>query len=424
MSDRTQRIEHIQKSIKAAVDNNGPISRVRGWREGTLEGPEIKLDISFLRYRIENSRTRLQQLGYLHKHPDLPADLFKDPESNAAQKAQEEILTSMVQDPEFQKDLIRRGQDEPAIITYDGFIVNGNRRTAALKLIGKEYVNCLVLPSNATKKEIYEFEQELQIAEDFKEEYHWINELCNIREGLQNEDFGITKEHMAAKLRMDEKEIDQKLNMLSLIDGFLFWKGIPGQYDYEKIDQARQVFKQLEKALRTETFRNNVSKQDTLKNMIYTLIEEKPEEERLYKWVSKLIKNFDQNYIAMVEGINTSGDSSTSNQSTGAMIHDLIDSDPNEIITFKSEVFIPSDAKENSENLAAVIEKIEELNREQDRAEIVYDSVSSALRELQGIFITSEHTKLEATRTKLEEIIKKSQNIINEIDKVLSENKP
>ena len=110
--------------------------------------------------------------------------MFSDPESKLAQETQEKILNSMVLDKkDFLNDLRTRKQVEPAIITYDGYIINGNRRTAALKHLGEEYITCVVLPEDATKQEIYELEQEMQLAREFKEPYHWINELKNIKRG-------------------------------------------------------------------------------------------------------------------------------------------------------------------------------------------------------------------------------------------------
>jgi len=101
------------------------------------------------------------------------------------------------------EDLKSRGQDQPAIITYDGYLVNGNRRTAALKFLGERYIDCVVLPEDTSPKDIYELEQRLQISEDFKEDYHWINELRNIRRGIEDKRFEYSENEMAKNLGVD-----------------------------------------------------------------------------------------------------------------------------------------------------------------------------------------------------------------------------
>lgn len=61
----------------------------------------------------------------LRQHPDLSRNLFTDPESSKAQEAQEVILLEMITatGKEFLDDLDVRGQKDPAIITYDGYII-------------------------------------------------------------------------------------------------------------------------------------------------------------------------------------------------------------------------------------------------------------------------------------------------------------
>ena len=193
---------------------------------------------------------------------------------------------------DFLNDLRTRKQVEPAIITYDGYIINGNRRTAALKHLGEEYITCVVLPEDATKQEIYELEQEMQLAREFKEPYHWINELKNIKRGAT--DFNLNPEQQAKRLRSTKNDVEAKLRMLDLIDLFLFWKDIQGQHDYEKLNDTEQIFIELEKAQRNQSFKRDPIKYDQLKKAVFGLIENRPSEGRLYGKVSELIKRFEK----------------------------------------------------------------------------------------------------------------------------------
>lgn len=86
-------------------------------------------------------------------------------------------------------DLAERGQQEPAILTADGVLINGNRRCAAMRSLYEEdhnlkfhYVKCLVLPKDATEEELIYLEAELQVARDFKQDYSWVNEAMLIED--------------------------------------------------------------------------------------------------------------------------------------------------------------------------------------------------------------------------------------------------
>ncbi len=217
------RIEQIRKSLDIAKSGQIATYTVRPWRNSELVCTIITVHSTFLRYRIDNSRTTIQQLAYLRNHPELPTDLFEDTESTLTQNAQEKILLDLVLNKkDFLVDLEARGQVEPAIITFDGYILNGNRRTAALKHTGVSYIKCVVLPEDSTSQELYELEQELQLAKEFKEPYHWINELNNIRKGVVM--YKLSAEQQAKTLRLNnKKDVEIRLRRLDLID--LFYRG-------------------------------------------------------------------------------------------------------------------------------------------------------------------------------------------------------
>jgi AraC-like DNA-binding protein len=368
-------------------------------------------------FRIENSRTEIQQMKYLREHPELPTDLFKDPESSKAQEVQEIILGQINRSAgkDFFDDLSHRGQDEPAIITHDGYLVNGNRRTAALKQLGERYINCAVLPEDATAKDIYELEQELQLSQDFREPYHWINELRNIRRGIEDTRYQYTEKEMAQRLRMSPGELKSKLKMLDLIDAFLIWKGLDGVYDYEKLDDTEQVFIQLEKA--SKKYKNDEAKLKELRNAIFHLIEAKPVKGRLYGYVMDLIKNFDQVYQKMLEELNTEPKEKVvaPEKKTENGVGDDIDALLGDIKE-SSEIFTEST---NAEHVAStLVEKIADVkaeNKEKDDVEAVYVAVSNALREIQGLVIDSDTAKIESIKNKLQQIIQSSNVLLSQI---------
>ena len=82
------------------------------------------------------------------------------------------------------KDLAENGQQQDAIITYDGIIIDGNRRATLLrKLFNGEatqykrspedfrYLNCIVLKEDIPEDQIMALETSIQIGEDKKVDY-------------------------------------------------------------------------------------------------------------------------------------------------------------------------------------------------------------------------------------------------------------
>jgi hypothetical protein len=426
MKSVIERIHHIQNVVKEAEKEVRKGSNVRtytikGWKDSFLVKPIIRLHVDYLMFRIENSRTFRQQLGYLKSNLELPKDFFKDPESTEVQMVQEEILlnliTSSASGQSFLDDLEVRGQDDPAIITFEGYIVNGNRRTAALKNIGKEYIDCVVLPEDATKKDIYSLEHLLQISEDFKEDYHWVNELNNFYQGIHDQSLNFDKDQMAKSFRIKKGELESKLRTMDLIDEYLSWKGIPKQYDYEKLDYAEEIFRQLEKATRKIKIEQD---RQELMHAVFVLLESPPQVGRLYSHVTSLIRDWELVYERIQSGIQQYPEDIADGQTK--VVTSQENSFLNEIeeMVNPTEVFFDSnESEEFSKKIMEAVADIKAEKKEVSEAEAVYEGVSSALRDLQGLVIDDSSTKLEATKNKLEQIMKVAKILLDEIALVI-----
>lgn len=417
IKSRAQRIEIIRGHLSEA-NNNPKAGNKRITIRGESQYPRvIRLPIDYLMFRLENARTRRQQLKYLRKHPDLPRDLFKDPETSRAQEAQEEILLEMINatGKDFLEDLDERGQEDPAIITYDGYIVNGNRRTAALRSINADYVDCVVLPENFTKKEIYDLELDLQISQDFKEAYHWINELIDIEQGMKDRSIEENEDEIARRLHIDKERLNSKLRMKILVDKFLDWKGKSGEYDYEKLDESEQDFKELEKESRKSKFKNNPLLLEQAQKAVFVLIDQKPAEGRSYAWIRDLFRHFEQVYENIKQKTELPKTKAKS-PAKGGILDALAGDESLEIV----DVFNDSDTvsvEKNSKLLQETIKDVKAENTEKRDMEAVYESVSEALRQLQGLVITDHTAKIESVHNKLEEILKLTSELLKQTKK-------
>jgi len=242
MPTRKSRIEFLRDHVDAATRSNDRSTfdvPFRGSRPSFLK---IKIKTSFPLFRVQSGRTRRAQCEYLARHPDLPQDFFRDPEDARVQKAQYAILLQKIKEKGLDEDLRDRRQHSAIVLTYDGFIVDGNRRITALREAKEEYVIAVVLPSDATATEVYDTELELQMAQDTKAPYEWVDELLQIRYG--SEELKESLDHIARRMRRSGEDIKEDLGRLQLVDRYLEWLQRPGQY-HEVPQKADQAFKDL-----------------------------------------------------------------------------------------------------------------------------------------------------------------------------------
>ena len=181
------------------------------WPREDRELPVVEIEVDWARFSTLNHRTKAEQLREISRAKD--AHLFStDPLGQEAQEAQFRILSSQEGFEALKADLKERRQQDPAVITAEGVLINGNRRAAALRSLYRHdnhldarYIRCLVLPDDATAAELVDLETELQIARDFKEDYSWVNEAMLIEELFERE--GKQFDRVARKMHRDADDV-------------------------------------------------------------------------------------------------------------------------------------------------------------------------------------------------------------------------
>ena len=240
--------------LKARVSASPPKGLLPAWPRHDKELAAVGLEVTWVRFSTLNHRTKAEQMREIHKQNNT--NLFSlDPLGPAAQATQYAILKSQEGFAELKEDLRQRNQQEPAVVTAEGVLINGNRRAAALRslflednFLGARYIRCLVLPEDATTDEIIDLETELQIARDFKEDYSWVNEAMLIEELYQREgrDFDRVAKKMhrsAADIRAQYEKI-QQLNQLVALSN--------GAYLHIDFKENESAFEELAKHIRNK----------------------------------------------------------------------------------------------------------------------------------------------------------------------------
>ena len=180
------------------------------WMRPDKELPVIALPIEWVRFSILNHRTRAEQLREIEASGN--PDLFSgDPLGAAAQQAQLKILAGQESFDLLKQDLRERGQQEPAIVTAEGVLINGNRRAVGLRELWLNdheekgrYIRTFVLPADTAADELIDLETELQVAKDFRKDYSWVNEALLVEEIFDTS--GKSWDVVAKRMRLEQSE--------------------------------------------------------------------------------------------------------------------------------------------------------------------------------------------------------------------------
>ena len=188
-----------------------------------------------LRYNLHNSRI-IQHVQFRQSKGEK-----LDPAGEETQKIIEAILLnsktySTNATEALTKNLDSSGQREPAIISCDGVILNGNRRTAIMRQqyakTGDDkwsHIRGVFLPS-LNKKQLKKLEHRLQIARDFKEDYDKIALLLECRMRIKEEGWSHQELENSFNGRYTRKQIDEFIKQIDLIDDYLVRIGRPKDY--------------------------------------------------------------------------------------------------------------------------------------------------------------------------------------------------
>ena len=195
--------------------------------------PAYRLPLRLLIHNISNGRFRSE---LLEKEEQLRRKLDPTTPDDAA------IIRKLLLDQNesetkaLRADLLTNGQQEPGIITFDGAVINANRRMAILWTLHAEtkdprfeYIDVARLPKGVDEVDLWRIEAGLQFGKDFRLEYGGVNELLKLREGEQQ---GLSPKDISQALfgRFTEKVVKDKLDTLKLIESYLRFINAKGEY--------------------------------------------------------------------------------------------------------------------------------------------------------------------------------------------------
>ncbi|EKD44606.1 MAG: hypothetical protein ACD_71C00078G0001 [uncultured bacterium (gcode 4)] len=231
------------KPTKAIVD-------FRNERSSNYERDVWEVPTTLLRFRKDNGRIASDVLSFEKNFRPLS----EIDEEDQRELSKFLLNKDLQKTEELKNSLIHGGQREPAIITCDGFLINGNRRKLALEELQKQfpgeekykYMKVVILPGQGdeggspTLKEIEQIENRYQLQSDGKAEYYNFDRALSIRRKIESdipleEQLRDDPNFVNLSSREFKKEMkrieDEYLGPLECVDRYLNMLDRDGLYD-------------------------------------------------------------------------------------------------------------------------------------------------------------------------------------------------
>ena len=183
-----------------------------------------RLPRELLYYNIKNGRFAKEYIKIIREQ----GGSLKPEDPDDAKKIQRLLLGLKPNDTRrTREDIVKKGQTELALITRDGYLIDGNRRMAILTDLFEEtsdekynFIKVARIEEAISAKDLWAMEAGISLGQDPKSRYGAINELLKLDEGRKA---GFTNKEIADKLYGidDESEIEEKLARLDLMRKYL-----------------------------------------------------------------------------------------------------------------------------------------------------------------------------------------------------------
>lgn len=208
-----------------------------------------KFPLKLLYYNINNGR-------FATEKRKLEKDIGRELNSLDKEDAKQikDVLLGIFPDKTkaLKEDIRKKGQMEPGVITFDGFVINGNRRMAIFEDLhideptGKwEYLEAIRLRPDISPKDLWKLEVGLQLSKEKKADYSPVNELLKIKEGYEA---GLKPEEIAAAMYdWTPEEVENSLERLRLIENFLIYFRQEENYGFIQEFGLHEYFINLQK---------------------------------------------------------------------------------------------------------------------------------------------------------------------------------
>lgn len=186
--------DNFKKIIEGFTQKASPPStEVIDFRNELTERTERPVEIrptKDLRFRKDNGRIKADVESY-EKENNVLINEENDNDQNLLRKFL--LGNDREKNDELKRLLVQKGQQRPAIITCDGFLINGNRRKMALEELYNEknqesrfeMMRVVILPEGVTELDIQKIENRYQLQSEGKSEYQGLNRALTLQRNIE-----------------------------------------------------------------------------------------------------------------------------------------------------------------------------------------------------------------------------------------------
>lgn len=166
-------------------------------------------------------------------------------------------------------------QTEPAVVTSEGIILDGNRRFTALRQLSREgaganfnFLEAVILENNAyTEKDIKRLELNLQHAIESKVDYNPIDRLVDIYRDLIKDGGMFTVEEYATDTQMSIKKVNEEIGLAKLMLEYLEFIGQSKKFYIAREQKIDGPIREIYKIINSKKI--DINQKDTIKEILF-----------------------------------------------------------------------------------------------------------------------------------------------------------
>lgn len=436
------RVAFLRDRVEAATTAREYTTFAVPFRQHQIDLVRIEVPIGFPLYNLQSGRTHRAQAEWIERN-QLSAEFFADPEDEEAQAAQHQILADLVDQEGLAANLADKQQRNPVVLTYDGVIIDGNRRAAALREQAEvENLTAVVMPPDASASEVYETELELQMALQTKADYNWVDEALHVAYGIRNlyqQAAGVDARQairaIAARMNRSDRDVEEILGRLNLVDLYLEWLAEPGKYHRLSTDgrtEAAQAFTELYQRENRQAFRALPELQRrAIRNACFAVIRR----EGGYMDIRRVADALRERPTQLVERVRDELPEDLSTKLDEPVVEPVIgDGAPNELLAelagAEDDAGTPpgaqllnvvADSDDGHQAAPAIMQVAQDLAEEQRDTQRHLEpkrQVERALRLLQGVQLTDETQQLGDVARALEQIMGEADRLGEAVERL------
>ena len=231
-----------------------------------------RIPIDNLIYNKKNGRIATYVSQYIDEGKEFPEDNvieFNNIIEEYIQKSNPEALKKT------KANIKIMTQTEPAVVTSEGIILDGNRRFTALRQLSREgagaefnYLEAVILENNAyTEKDIKRLELNLQHAIESKVDYNPIDRLVDIYRDLIKDGGMFTVEEYATSTQMTVNKVNEEISLAKLMLEYLEYIGQEKKFYIAREQTIDGPIREIHKIMNSKKI--DTAQKDVIKEILF-----------------------------------------------------------------------------------------------------------------------------------------------------------